>query len=304
MVNIVVIGSINMDLVMKVFRLPQKGETLTADSFMTIPGGKGANQAVAVSRLGGKVSMIGAVGSDSYGDALMKNLQENHIHTSGVKRDGPVSGNAMITVDQQGDNTILVFPGANKQVTPQWIESQKCLIQKCDWVMLQLEIPMESVSCAIKLAKSMNKKVLLNPAPAVEIPQELYPLIDVLTPNETELALLSDMESLDLGAKELLKKGSKMVVATLGSEGSMAVTDEMQLHSPAFSIKAVDATAAGDAFNGALIVAIEEGKHISEALAFANGAGAMAATVMGAQKSLPTRESLDKFIEKQKMSAK
>ncbi len=294
--KIAVIGSINMDIVMKVARLPQKGETLTAEEYMTIPGGKGANQAVAASRLGADVSMIGALGTDAFGDALQTHLLDSNINIDGVKRTPQPTGNALITVDGQGDNTILVYPGANHQVTTAFIEQQKSLIREADWVMLQLEIPMESVVYAVQMAKEMGKKVLLNPAPAAALPQEMMPLIDVLTPNETELALLSSTEDLTEGANRLLHQGIKQVVVTLGSKGSVAYTQETTVIAPPYEITAVDTTAAGDAFNAALVVAIGDGKKLADALSFANAAGALAATKMGAQSSLPSLEQVKALI--------
>jgi ribokinase len=293
--NIAVIGSINMDIVMKVPRLPQKGETLLAEEYFTVPGGKGANQAVAAARLGATVAMIGALGKDAFGDTLLNELKKNHIQEAGILRTGTPSGNALITVDRQGDNTILVYPGANSDVSPQWIEQQEALIREADWVMLQLEIPMESVQAAAILAKSLGKKVLLNPAPAAPLREELLSLVDILTPNETELALLAGVTGIEEGAEVLMKKGVSTVVVTLGARGSLAKTRESTVTAAPYPIDAVDTTAAGDAFNAALVVALCEGKAMTEALSFANAVGALTATKMGAQRSLPTRKEVDQF---------
>ena len=293
--KIAVIGSINMDIVMKVPRLPQKGETLLVEEYLTVPGGKGANQAVAAARLGAAVSMIGALGMDAFGDTLLKGLQDNHLHTEGILRTGSASGNALITVDTQGDNTILVYPGANSDVSPVWVEEQKALIREADWVMLQLEIPMESVQAAATLAKHLGKKVLLNPAPAASLPEELLPLVDILTPNETELELLTGVAGIDEGAEMMLAKGVSTVVVTLGARGSLAKTPETTVQAAPYAIDAVDTTASGDASNAALVVALCEGKEMTEALSFANAVGALTATQLGAQRSLPTRKAVDQF---------
>ena len=295
--KITVIGSINMDIVMKVPRLPQKGETLLASEYLRVPGGKGANQAVAVARLGVTVSMVGALGKDAEGDCLLKQLKQEGIDTAGVLRTDTASGNALITVDEKGDNTILVYPGANLQVTPAWVMQQKELIVQADWIMLQLEIPMESVVTAAHLARNNGTQVLLNPAPATQLSDELISLLDVLTPNETEIVLLSGESDIATGASRMLDKGIDAVVVTLGSKGSMAIREKQTYHAPPCHINAVDTTAAGDAYNAALLTALAEGKSFREALIFANAAGALTATRIGAQSSLPTRSAVDDFLK-------
>ncbi|SMP38788.1 ribokinase [Anoxynatronum buryatiense] len=295
--KIAVIGSINMDIVMKVHRLPEKGETLMASDYRTVPGGKGANQAVAAARLGASVAMIGALGNDAFGDTLLKGFQDEGLNVEGIQRTTGASGNALITVDDQGDNTILVYPGANGDITPQWIHQQEKLIQEADWVMLQLEIPMNCVVAAAKLAKKHGKKVILNPAPAAELPPELYTFLDLLTPNETELALLTGITGSEAGMQELLKRGVKTIVVTLGSKGSMAKNGDGTFTAEPYAIKAVDTTAAGDAFNAGLVVALAEERPLQEALAFANAVGALTATQMGAQHSLPLRGQVDDFMK-------
>lgn len=294
--KIAVIGSINMDIVMKVSRLPEKGETLMATDYLTVPGGKGANQAVAAARLGASVTMVGALGTDAFGDTLLRGFQHEGLQVEGIQRMEGASGNALITVDAQGDNTILVYPGANGDLKPGWIQQQEALVKETDWVMLQLEIPMDCVIAAAKLAKSQGKKVLLNPAPAVTLPAELYALIDLLTPNETELALLAGVSGIEAGMEALQQQGVQTVVVTLGSKGSMAKVGDSLFKAEPYTIKAVDATAAGDAFNAGLVVALAEEKPFPEALAFANAVGALTATKMGAQHSLPTRDQVDAFM--------
>lgn len=296
--KIVVIGSINMDLVMKVNRLPQRGETLTAEDYLTVPGGKGANQAVAAARLGAEVHMIGALGNDGFGKELLQNLNKENIGTEGIRRvEGP-TGNALITVDVNGDNTILVYPGANQEVTSAWVQQQETIIEKADWVMLQLEIPMNSVVEAARVAKKHNKNVLLNPAPAAALPEELISLVDVITPNETELALLSGSDDIATGAETLLQRGINTVVVTLGDKGSVAYTGHTSVTAPPYKVKAIDATAAGDTFNAALMVFLGHGEQMEDALDYANAAGALATTRMGAQSSLPTKEEVEWFINK------
>lgn len=293
--KIVVIGSINMDLVMRVNRLPQKGETITAENYFTVPGGKGANQAVAAARLGADVFMVGALGKDGFGEELFQHIEKEGIDVEGICRtDGP-TGNALITVDQNGDNTILVYPGANHEVTPEWIQQQEKLIEKSDWVMLQLEIPMNSVVEAARIAKKFNKKVLLNPAPATVLPDELISLVDLLTPNETELALLSCSHNIQAGADILIQRGIGTVVVTLGDKGSMAYVGTRSITGAPYKVIAVDTTAAGDTFNAALVVALGDGKELEEALGYANAAGALATTRMGAQSSLPTKTEVVNF---------
>ena len=297
--KIVVIGSINMDFVLQVTALPQKGETLLAQSYTTIPGGKGANQAVAAARLGAEVAMIGALGRDSIGDKLLEKLQQENIQISGVKRTETTSGNALITVDANGDNTIIVYPGANFDVTKEWLLKNAAIIGKADWVMFQLEIPLESVVTGVKLVKQQGGKVLLNPAPAKQLPEALYPMLDLITPNETELSLLANIKGIESGAAVLLEKGVGTVVVTLGKKGSLALTKKGVVQGKPFVVKAVDTTAAGDAFNAALVVALQEQKPLEDALAFANATGAITSTAMGAQDSLPSRQQVEEFIIQQ-----
>ena len=297
--NIIVIGSINMDIVMKVPRLPQKGETLMAEDYMTVPGGKGANQAVAAARLGSNVTMVGALGEDAFGDTLLQRLQKENINTTGVRRTSSASGNALITVDNHGDNTILVYPGANHDVSTAWIEEQEKLIVQADWVMLQLEIPVNSVVTAIETAQKLGKKVLLNPAPAMTLPEDLYASIDLITPNETELRILSGKEKIREGAAWMIEKGVGCVIVTLGAEGSLGMTKDQEVSVPAYPVQPVDSTAAGDAFNAAVVIALSEGNNLKKSMAFANAAGALTTTVMGAQRSLPSRFELDQFLKQQ-----
>lgn len=294
--KIAVIGSINMDYSLKVGKLPDKGETILASSFYTAGGGKGANQAVAARRLGAEVYMIGAVGKDASGRELCGKLEAEGISVSGVKSVDMPTGNAMITVDASGSNTIVVFPGANAEVDESWLMENKRIIEGADFVVLQLEIPMKTVAAAIKLAKSLNKKVILNPAPAAEIPPELYCYVDIMTPNETELALLTGTRDVKAGAGLLLAKGAKNVVITLGEEGCLYMGEAGELSIGVYKVNAVDSTAAGDSFNAALAVALCEGKSFEEALRFSSAVGAMTTTKPGAQESLPYRKEVEAFL--------
>ncbi|SDY23534.1 ribokinase [Tindallia californiensis] len=296
--KIAVIGSINMDMIFQVKRLPQKGETLLADHYRTVPGGKGANQAVAAARLGADVTMIGALGKDGFGDQLMEHLNIEKVNTEGVMRTETPSGNASITIDKEGHNTIMVYPGANYDVTEKWIDDKLYLVEDAEWVMFQLETPLLTVEYGIKRLKALGKRILLNPAPAQILPDSLYPLIDIITPNETELSLLSGVENTDMGVQALLKKGVNQVVVTLGEKGSIAVNEDKTTKGKPFAVHAIDTTAAGDTFNAALLIALMKEKSMTDALSFANAAGALATTKMGAQSSLPTDLEVQELIKK------
>lgn len=296
MLKILVIGSINMDYVCTVDELPKKGETLLSNGFVDSGGGKGANQAVAARRLGAEVAMIGAVGKDVSGDKLIDSLRKEGINVDYIKRVDIPTGNAIVTVDKNGDNTIVVYSGANFQVDEELINSCEAVIEENDFIILQLEIPMNTVLYSAKLAKKHGKKVVLNPAPAKELPKEIYEYIDYITPNETELARITGIDDVKLASKELINRGAKNVVVTLGEKGSYYLGDgELEVES--FKIEAVDTTAAGDSFNGALAVALGEGKSIEEALKYANAVGALTTTKIGAQVSLPYKEEVKEFLK-------
>lgn len=294
--KILIIGSINIDYVCTVAELPQKGETLLASSFVESSGGKGANQAVAAQRLGAEVTMIGAVGKDAVGNKLIDNLRKEGINMDSIKSVDVPTGNAIITVDKNGDNTIVVYSGANFEVDEEFINSCETVIEENDFIILQLEIPMKTVLHSAKLAKKYGKKVILNPAPAKELPKEIYEYIDYITPNETELARITGINDIKEASKELINRGAKNVVVTLGEKGSYYL-GESELEVGSFKIDAIDTTAAGDSFNGALAVAIGEGKSIEEALKYANAVGALTTTKIGAQVSLPYKEEVEKFLK-------
>lgn len=290
--KIAVIGSINMDYSVGVSQLPGKGETITAKTFYHASGGKGANQAVAAKRLGADVYMIGAIGKDGIGRQLYAQLEKEGIKLEGIKYGGQNTGTALITVDAEGNNTIVVYPGANADLDEDWIIKNKSVVEKAEYIILQLEIPMKTVESAVKLARQYDRRIILNPAPAAVIPDEVYGMIDIITPNETELAALSNTSDIEAGARWLLNKGVKNIVVTLGEKGCFYLSGSESYYMPAYPVNAIDTTAAGDAFNGALAVALGEGKTWKEALEFANRAGALTATRKGAQDALPLRDEI------------
>lgn len=292
----VVIGSINMDFTMGVEHLPAKGETIAADYFKEGPGGKGANQAVALSRLGADVMMIGAVGSDGMGESLVRALGRDGISGAGIKKADSATGNAFISVDSKGNNTIVVYPGANYELDMEWVESFKDEISAADYVILQMEIPIETVAGSIELAHKLGTRVILNPAPARPLPEEVYPFIDMIVPNETELSLLMGTEDIREGAKLLLGKGVNSVVVTQGSEGCLFMDGSREFKAEGFKVNAVDSTAAGDAFIAGLAVLLGNSRDIQEALRYANAVGAVTVTRPGAQDSIPTYREVEDFL--------
>lgn len=294
--KIAIIGSINKDYTAQVDKLPQKGETVIASNYKISLGGKGANQAVAAKRLGAEVAMIGAVGKLDGGQDIVKKLENDGIDVSGILIvDDEVTGNAMITVDEKGANTIVVYPGANNKLSPLWIEKQKEIIRNAHFAILQLEIPIETVEFAVKISKEYNVKVILNPAPAKKLPEEIYEYVDIITPNEVELTQLTGTEDIKEGASILIQKGVKEVIVTLGERGCYYTDGIREIFVEAVRVKAIDTTAAGDAFNAAIAVALGEKLDINSALIFANIAGALTTTKMGAQDALPFRQEVESF---------
>ena len=300
MAKILVVGSINMDLVVRVPHSPQPGETELGGDFETFPGGKGANQAVAASRMGGDVTMVGRVGNDDFGDTLIQGLVEDKVKTTHVIKDSDApTGIAMIAVAADGENLIVVASGANLEVSTEDVNHARSLMRETDILLLQLEVPLETVGAAIELAAAYDVPVVLNPAPAQSLSKALLANVDVLTPNRSELAMLTEEEDLEKGIQKLRAWGVKTLVVTLGSNGARVVTDEIDQRLPSHEITAVDTTAAGDAFNGALAVALAEGKPILEAVRYGMAAGAMAATKRGAQPSLPMRDAVENLMKSQ-----
>jgi len=282
--------------------MPAVGETIMSGDFTKIPGGKGANQAYACGKLGGDITFLSSVGDDDLGQLLIDNIKGAGIDTSrmlSVK--GIPTGMAIIYVNKEGNNSIVVVAGANEVCSIEYIEQQDEVFKDSDILVVQMEVPHESVYYAIKKANSHGKMIILNPAPAPEyIPDEIYKCIDVITPNETELEKLSgfkitSVEDAEVGCRALLEKGVKNVLVTLGSKGAMLVTDnEATLFTPP-DIKVLDTTAAGDTFNAAFAVKVAEGSSFHEAIEFANLASTIAVSRKGAQTSVPSRQEVDNF---------
>jgi ribokinase len=295
---IVVIGSINMDLVARTPRIPLAGQTLTGTDFATTPGGKGANQAVAAARLGAHVQMIGAVGNDVFGEALLSNLASAAVDTRAVARIPGPSGVAQIQVADNGQNSIVVVPGANGAVTPALIRRQSSLIQAAGIVLLQLEIPLDTVLAACELCAAANVPVILDPAPAASLPDAIWPQLAWFTPNETELGLYTGNGfPPETAAKQLLARGVHGVALKRGAEGVyIAASTGESAWIPAFKVEAIDTVAAGDCFNGAFAVSLLEGSSPTDAARFASAAAAISVTRRGAQASMPTREEVDAFL--------
>ena len=283
---ITVIGSINMDLAVQMNVFPQQGETVHGELFKTIPGGKGANQAVAAARLGSQVTMVGCVGEDGFGETLRTILQKENINVDEVKTTSAPTGIANILVHDH-DNRIIVVPGANYEMSPAHIDAVKDVICNSQLVIMQLEIPVETTEYALKLCKEVNVPVLFNPAPAANFKHEWLEDITYLTPNETECAYLFG-EDLD---KALAQYPNKLIV-TLGSDGARFFDGEHHIHIPGYMTKAVDTTGAGDTFNGALAHALAEGQTLDEAVYFANIAGSLSVEQFGAQSGMPTLDAV------------
>ena len=291
--RIAVIGSSNTDMVIKTSKLPIPGETILGGKFFMNPGGKGANQAVAAARLGGKVSFIAKTGDDVFGKQARQIFENENINTDYLVTDpGHPSGVALITVDAKGENCIVVAPGSNGYLSQSDVDLAREEILRSDIVLMQLEIPLETVVYAANLAFEAGKKVILNPAPAAQITDDLLSKLYLITPNETEAELISgipvkDMESATLAAHNLFERGVKVVIITLGSKGALLYTGEEAKLIPSPKVEAVDTTAAGDVFNGAIAVAVSEGFDLEKAVEFACKAAAISVTRMGAQSSAP-----------------
>jgi ribokinase len=299
--SILVIGSSNTDMVVKTTHFPTPGQTVLGGQFFMFPGGKGANQAVAAARLDGKVTFITKLGNDIFGDQSLSGFQQTGMDTRYIQRDQQApSGVALITVNEKGENHIVVAPGANHTLSTKDLDLGELAFLQSDWILMQLEIPIDTIVYAGDKAQKLGKRIVLNPAPAQALPEELFSKLFLFTPNETEAGFytgvhITDMDSARKAAAILLKKGIKNVVITMGSKGAYFTNAAEELLIPTPVVNAVDTTAAGDVFNGALCVALAEDKTWKEALSWACKAAAFSVTRMGAQSSTPTRMELDRF---------
>jgi len=303
--HIVVVGSINMDLVVRTAHLPAPGQTVLGEGFTTSGGGKGANQAVAVARLGGRCLMIGRVGEDTFGQQLLENLRAEGVDCTGVMRSPGPSGTAIIIVDSMGENSIVVAGGANQRLSPDDIYAREDLFADASVVLLQLELPLPTVRTALCLAHRHGARVVLDPAPVPEaLPDELYQ-VDILSPNTLEAEALTGQPcNEDRVAKsvalDLIARGAKAAAVKLGHRGSMVVASDGHFYRiPPYKVDVVDTTAAGDAYTAAIAVAMGRGEKLDEAAKFANAAGALACTKIGAQSAMPTAAEVKMLMEDQ-----
>lgn len=290
-----------MDMVVRTPHLPNTGETVIGSDFRNYPGGKGANQAVAAARLGAQVKLVGRVGADSFGDILLDTLAQAGVDTTHVVQlENEASGVAFITVDDGGQNTIVVASGANGSLSPEDVSAAEAAFSNASVLLVQLECPLAAVERAIQLAKRHGAKVVLNPAPAQLLDASLLKRVDYLIPNQTELALLAGQDSIQSAVQVLREHGVGRLVVTMGSEGALVVDGEFHRKIPTYPVQVVDTTAAGDAFAGAFAVGLTEELSTTQATLWGNAAGALAVTRPGAQPSLPTRGEFDSFLENQK----
>jgi len=282
--RIVVVGSSNMDLVVKSARIPVVGETILGGDFIMTPGGKGANQAVAAAKLGAEVYLVAKLGDDIFSRQSLANFEKETVNTEYVTQSlGAASGVALITVDRAGDNVIVVAPGANQELSADDVKAAESTISSSGAVVAQLEVPLETVEAAARLASDSGVPFILDPAPAQELGPGLLEMVDVLTPNETEAQILTGIEVTDTdsaraAAKDLLKRGAGAVILTMGAQGYLLASNDAAEFVPAVKIDAVDTTAAGDAFTGSLAVGLARGKTLAEAAIFANHVGALSVT--------------------------
>ena len=298
--SIVVVGSLNMDFVAQVERLPLPGETVHGSGFRTIPGGKGGNQACAAARLGGRVRMVGRVGDDAFGEQLLAGLRSVGVDVQGVRvTEATSSGVALILVGARGENQIVVTAGANGCVTTFYVETA-LRDASSGYLLLQLETPLEAVAAAAAIGKRRGMTVVLDPAPACALPASLLASVDILTPNESEALMLLgrrdatvSLEDAPAVARALRNLGVGTVILKLGANGAFLSSSSGQHHFAAPKVDVVDATAAGDTFNGALAVALAEGKQVADAITFANRAASLSVTRLGAQASIPSRAEVD-----------
>jgi ribokinase len=306
--KIVVVGSLNMDLIARSPHIPAPGETVLGSDFSTAAGGKGANQAVAAARLGAQVTMVGCVGGDDYGRQLLNSLQADGVDSQFVcVASNAHTGIALITVDDAGENSIVVVSGTNWQLTQADVAAAEAAIAAADMLMLQLELPLQVILFAAELAARHDVPVLLNPAPARPLPTNLLANITYLIPNESEAALLADcavddMNGVETAVSRLRQLGVANIIITMGSQGAYLHSDEASLMMPAFPVQPVDTTAAGDAFVAGVAVAVGEKRPLAEAVHFATAVGALATTQHGAQPSLPTKTAVQQLLNQSKFN--
>ena len=304
--SVVVVGSSNTDMIIRLDRIPRPGETILGGEFVTAAGGKGANQAVGAARAGGRVTFVARIGRDMFGDRALAGFVKDRIDVSHVIRDrAAASGVALIFVAKDGENSIAVASGANASLGPADVKRAASAILGADVLVMQLETPLATVQVAADIAVKAGVRVILNPAPARGLPDRLLRRVSVLTPNETEAALLTGIEVADRSsaakaAAKLRARGVGAVVITLGRRGAFVSEENGEGLVPGFKVKAVDTTAAGDVFNGALAVALGEGRALPDAVRFANAAAALSVTKLGAQPSAPRRREIDRFISSRK----
>ena len=302
--KIVVIGSANTDMIVRTTHIPKAGETVLGNEFIQSRGGKGANQAVAAARLGAQVTFVARLGKDNLGQAAFAAYEEEQINTSYIVWDEAApTGVALIMIDADGENIICVAPGANARLSTGDILKAEEAIRSADCMLLQLEIPLDTVAYAIRLASKYHVRVVLNPAPMTSLSENLLRMVDVLTPNETEAARLTGDElshPRDLAYNVNRKYGVKNVIVTMGKEGALVsrLESPSPMLIPAFPVESVDATGAGDAFNGGLVVALARGDALEEAVRYANAVGALATTRAGAQSCSPTAREVEAFLKK------
>jgi len=300
--RIVVVGSSNTDMIIKVEHLPKPGETIIGGEFSIAAGGKGANQAVAAARAGGEVVFVARVGDDMFGAQAVEGFAGDGIDVSHVLKDAEApSGVALIFVDDKGENSIGVASGANANLAPVDVTGASEAITSADILIMQLETPLETVQAAAAIASEKGVKVILNPAPAQPLSDDILRHVSILTPNESESEILTGIpveneQDAESAAQVLAEKGVETIMVTMGAKGVFVFSSECKELVPGFKVEAVDTTAAGDVFNGALAVAIAEGKPLKEAVAFANAAGALSVTKLGAQPSAPSRSEIDQFL--------
>ncbi len=302
--TVAVVGSSNMDLVVKSNRIPAIGETILGGDFIMAPGGKGANQAVAAAKLGAQVFFIAKLGDDIFGSQSLNNFKKEGVNTKYVlKTKEAPSGVALIMVDDDGNNLIVVAPGANQNLSPEDVKEAESDIASSGALVAQLEVPIETIEFAAGLANKCKVPFILDPAPAQKLSPQLLKMVDVLTPNETEAQLLTgvevkDQESAGVAAQKLLECGVKTVILTMGVNGYLTVSNEGTEFVPARKVKAADSTAAGDAFTGSLAFGLAKGQTLYDAALFANNVAALSVTKMGAQPSMPTLQEVESFISK------